>query len=67
MRCGKRKTAMSRNFASWTFCSSHNAFWQVKNCHDAKFASWLLEKTIGNDRNAFWQHLIARSRRGRFL
>jgi hypothetical protein len=27
------------------FVNSHNAFWQVKNCHDAKFASWLLEKT----------------------
>jgi hypothetical protein len=45
-RCGKRETATTRNFASWTFCSSHNAFWQVKNCHDAKFASWLLKKTI---------------------
>jgi hypothetical protein len=28
------------------FCNSHNAFWHVKKCHDAKFASWLLEKTI---------------------
>jgi hypothetical protein len=45
-RCGKRETATTRNFASWTFCNSHNAFWQVKNCHDAKFVLWLLEKTI---------------------
>jgi hypothetical protein len=27
------------------FCNSHNVFWQVKNGHDAKFSSWLLEKT----------------------
>jgi hypothetical protein len=26
-RCGKRETATTRNFASWTFCNSHNAFW----------------------------------------
>jgi hypothetical protein len=44
-RCDKSKTAMTWNFASWTFCNSHNTFWHVKNCHDAKFASWLLEKT----------------------
>jgi hypothetical protein len=44
MRCGKRETATTQRFTSWTFYSSHNAFWQVKNRHDAKFASWLLEK-----------------------
>jgi hypothetical protein len=44
-RCGNSETAMTRNFASWTFCNSHNAFWHVKNCHEAKFGSWLLEKT----------------------
>jgi hypothetical protein len=44
-RCGKSETATTRNFASWTFCNSHNAFWLVKNWHDAKFASWLLDKT----------------------
>jgi hypothetical protein len=45
--CGDIKTATTRNFASWMFCNSHNAFWQVKHCHDAKFASWLLQKTTG--------------------
>jgi hypothetical protein len=44
-RCGNSETATTRNFAPWTFCNSPNAFWYVKNCHDAKFASWLLEKT----------------------
>jgi hypothetical protein len=27
------------------FCNSHNVFWHVEKCHDAKLASWLLEKT----------------------
>jgi hypothetical protein len=27
------------------FGNSHNVFWHVKDCHEAKFASWLLEKT----------------------
>jgi hypothetical protein len=44
-RCGNSETATTRNLALWTFCNSHNAFWHVKNCHEAKFASWLLEKT----------------------
>jgi hypothetical protein len=44
-RCGNSETATTRNFASWTFCNSHNAFWHVKNCHDAKFTSSLLDKT----------------------
>jgi hypothetical protein len=46
-RCGNSETATTRNFASWTFCKSHNAFWHLKNCHDAKFALWLLGKTTG--------------------
>jgi hypothetical protein len=25
--------------------NNHNALWHVKKCHDAKFVSWLLEKT----------------------
>jgi hypothetical protein len=29
----------------WQYQNSHNAFWHVKNCHDAKIVSWLLEKT----------------------
>jgi hypothetical protein len=44
-RCGNNETTTTRNFKSWTFCKSHNAFWHVKNCHDAKFALWLLDKT----------------------
>jgi hypothetical protein len=44
MRCGFRETATTRNFASGLFLMSHNAFWQFKKCHDAKFASWLLKK-----------------------
>jgi hypothetical protein len=43
--CGNSERSTTQNFASWTFCNSHNAFWHVKNCHDAKFASWLLDKT----------------------
>jgi hypothetical protein len=45
--CGNIETATTRNFASWMFCNSHNAFWHVNKCHDAKFVSWLLEKTTG--------------------
>jgi hypothetical protein len=44
-RCGNSETATTRNFASWKFCNSPKAFWHVKNCYDAKFASWLLDKT----------------------
>jgi hypothetical protein len=44
-RCGNSETATTRNFASWTFRNSHNAFWHVKNGQDAKLASWLLDKT----------------------
>jgi CxxC motif-containing protein (DUF1111 family) len=43
-RCGNIEKATTRNFASWMFCNSHNAFWHVEKCHDAKFKSWLLEK-----------------------
>jgi hypothetical protein len=43
--CGNTETATTQNFASWTFCNSHNAFWHMNKCHDAKFASWLLDKT----------------------
>jgi hypothetical protein len=46
-RCGNIKTATTWNFTSWMFCNSHNAFWHVEKCHDAKFMSWLLEKTTG--------------------
>jgi hypothetical protein len=28
------------------FFNSHNAFWHVKNCHEVKFTSWLLDKMI---------------------
>jgi hypothetical protein len=42
--CGNSETATTQNFALWTFCNSHNTFWHVKNCHEVKFASWLLEK-----------------------
>jgi hypothetical protein len=44
-RCGNSETATTRNFSLWTFSNSHNASWHVKNCHEAKFALWLLEKT----------------------
>jgi hypothetical protein len=44
-RYGNIETAPTRNFASWMFCNSNNAFWHVEKCHDEKFASWLLEKT----------------------
>jgi hypothetical protein len=43
--CGNNETAMTRNSHRGCFCNSHNAFLGVKKCHDAKFASWLLEKT----------------------
>jgi hypothetical protein len=44
-RCGNSETATTRNFALQTFWNCHNAFWDGKNCHEVKFASWLLEKT----------------------
>jgi hypothetical protein len=43
-RCGNSEAATTRNFALWAFCNSHTAFWHVNKYHDAKFASWLLDK-----------------------
>jgi hypothetical protein len=49
--CGNSETATTRNFTSWMFCNSHNTFWHVKNCHYAKFASWLLDKMTARSGN----------------